>query len=192
MADRMMNTGTFKRSLTARVKELFLPDFKMKFLNTMRKLSYYKHSGNLLWILYHYKYQHLCLKTGYTIGPDVFGYGLVLPHYGTVVVGPKNSIGNYAVLHVCSLITSTGKHIGNNFFVSTGAKITTCMSLGDNVTVAANSVVTKSFADNDILLVGMPAVVKKQRGPWWENDEPFETRHKRCEELRAKMFGEEK
>lgn len=188
MADRMMNTGTFKRSFSTCLKELFLPDLKMKYLATMRKLSYYKNSGNPLWLFYHFIYQRLTVKLGYTIGPDVFGYGLVLPHYGTIVVGPKNTIGNYAVMHVCTLITSTNKQIGDNLFVSTGAKITSGMELGDNITIAANSVVTKSFTDNNILLAGMPAIVKCSRNAWWENDEPFATRHQRCEELRARMF----
>ena len=189
MADRMMNTGSFKKSFSTHLKEFLLPDLKMKYLTTMRKLSYYKHSGNPLWLFYHYRYQRLSIKLGYTIGPDVFGYGLVLPHFGTIVVGPQNTIGNYAVMHVCTLITSTGHHIGNNLFVSTGAKITSCKELGDNVTIAANSIVTKSFADDNILLTGMPAYVKKQRKPWYEGDEPFASRHQRCEELRTKVFG---
>lgn len=188
MADRMMNTGTFKKTLTTCLKECFLPDLKMKYLSTMRKLSYYKYKGNPLWMYYHFKYQRLSVKLGFTIGHDVFGYGLILPHYGTIVVGSHNTIGNYAVMHVCTLITSTGHRIGNNLFVSTGAKITSGKQLGDNVTIAANSVITKSCTDNNELLVGMPATIKCQRKPWFEGEEPFHTRHQRCEELRASMF----
>lgn len=191
MADRMMNTGTFRRSFPVRLKELFLPDLKMKFLSTMRKLSYYKHKGNPLWMYYHFKYQRLTVKLGYSIGPDVFGYGLVLPHYGTIVVGPKNTIGNYAVIHVCTLITSANHRIGNNLFASAGAKITSGKELGHNVTIAANSVITKSFTDGNALLAGMPAIVKSERKAWFDGDEPFATRHLRCEELRASMFPQE-
>lgn len=188
MADRMMNTGAFKRPLSTCLKEFFLPNLTMKYLCTMRKLSYYKHKGNPLWMYYHYKYQRLTVKLGFTIGADVFGYGLVLPHYGTIVVGPKNTIGNYAVVHVCTLVTSTDHQIGDNLFVSTGAKITTGKQLGDNVTIAANSVITKSFAESNVLLAGMPATIKCERKPWFEDDEPFHTRHQRCEELRSAMF----
>ena len=192
MADRMMNTGSFRSSLLDCLKELFLPDLKMKYLSTMRKLSYYKHKGNPLWMYYHFKYQRLTVKLGYSIGSDVFGYGLVLPHYGTIVVGSRNAIGNYAVLHVCTLITSVDRHIGDNLFLSTGAKITTGKQLGNNVTIAANSVITKSFTTNNVLLAGMPATIKCERKPWYEDDEPFATRHQRCEELRASMFPQEK
>lgn len=188
MADRMMSTGSFRRPFPVFLKELFLPNWKMKYLSTMRKLSYYKHKGNPLWLYYHFKYQRLTVKLGFTIGPDVFGYGLSLPHYGTIVVGSKNSIGNYAMIHVCTLIPSTDHHIGDNFYLATGAKVTTGMNLGKNVTIAANSVVTKSFDYDNVLLAGMPAVVKGERGPWWEADESFVLRHQRCEELRASMF----
>jgi serine O-acetyltransferase len=189
MADRMMNTGSFRRSFSQWVKELLSLDLRMSYLVTMRKLSYYKYKHHPLWLYYHYKYLRLSVKLGYTIGPDVFGYGLLLPHFGTIVVGPKNTIGNYAVMHVCSLITSTNKQIGNSLFVSTGAKITTCKRLGENVTIAANSVVTKPFVESNILLAGMPAVVKSARRPWWQGDEPFASRHQSCEELRLSMFG---
>lgn len=188
MSDHMMNRGKFKRTLTERLVDIIRPDYTMSFLRCMRRLSYYQFKRNPLWMYYHLKFQRLGLKLGYSIGHDVFGYGLVLPHYGTIVVGPKNSIGNYAVIHVCTLITSTGKHIGDNLFVSTGAKITSGMELGSNVTIAANSVVTKSFANDNILLAGMPATVKNSRKPWYEGDEPFDSRHRLCEELRAKLL----
>ena len=188
MADRMMNTGTFKRSFLSCMKEVFLPDLKMKYLRTMRYLSYYRYKRHPLWLYYHYRFQRLSIKTGYTIGADSFGYGLVLPHYGTIVVGLNNTIGNYAVVHVCTLITSTGKQIGDNLFLSTGGKITTGRQLGNNVTIAANSVVTKTFNEDNILLAGMPAVIKSPRQPWWQENEKFCTRHQHCEELKDSMF----
>ena len=54
--------------------------------------------------------------------------------------------------------------------------------------IAANSIITKSLTDNNVLLVGMPAVVKCEKSAWYEGNEPFATRHKRCEELRIAMF----
>ena len=50
MADRMMNRGTFSRSLWQRIRDVILPDIFMKYLVTMRKLSYYKHKGNPIWM----------------------------------------------------------------------------------------------------------------------------------------------
>lgn len=189
MADYMMSRGSFRKTLKERLKCLMRPDPSIEYLRCMRKLSYYKYKNNPLWVYYHSKYMRLGVQLGYTIGPDSCGYGLVLPHYGTLIIGSKNAIGNYAMIHVGTLFTSDERTVGDNLYVATGAKITTGMHIGNNVTIAANSVVTKSFDDDNILLAGMPAVVKGRRGPWWEGNEEFFMRHKRCEELRAKMFG---
>jgi serine O-acetyltransferase len=188
MADRMMNRGSFRITWLQRLKELVRPDLPMKYLRCMRKLSYYKYRRNPIWIYYHGKYIKLGYRLGYTVCPDSCGYGLVFPHYGVIVIGRKNTIGNYAMIHVGTLFTTDERIVGDNLYLASGAKVTTGMNLGNSVTIAANSVVTKSFVDDNILLAGMPAVIKGKRGPWWEANETFIMRHQRCEELRAKMF----
>lgn len=50
--------------------------------------------------------------------------------------------------------------IGNNCWLGHGVVILPGISLGDNITVGANSVVTKSFPDN-VVLAGVPAVIIK-------------------------------
>ena len=47
-ADRMMNRGTFKRTLLDWLRELILPDYIMAFLYYMRKCSYYRHGGHFI------------------------------------------------------------------------------------------------------------------------------------------------
>lgn len=59
------------------------------------------------------------MKLGFTIAENVFGYGLVIPHYGTIVVGSGNRIGNYAVLHTSTCITAGKKNIGDGLYLST-------------------------------------------------------------------------
>lgn len=46
----------------------------------------------------------------------------MIPHYGTIVVGGTNIIGNFAVLHTSTYITANHKIIGNGLYLSTGAK----------------------------------------------------------------------
>lgn len=53
------------------------------------------------------------IKLGFSIGYDVFGYGLHIPHYGTIVVNGICKIGNYAVLHTSTCIGGAGKVIGD-------------------------------------------------------------------------------
>lgn len=170
-ADYMMNRGYFKPSLKQRIKQLFFPDYLMNFLVAMRKVDYYSHNGKgggVFFKLNRMKFNKLSLKLGFSISPDVFGYGLIIPHYGTIVVGPSNKIGNYAVLHTSTCITSRPKTIGNNFYLSTGAKVTTGENLGDNIMVSANSVVIKGCPQGNALLVGAPAMMKKKIPSWYE------------------------
>ena len=94
---------------------------------------------------------------------------MVIPHYGTIVVGNTNRIGPYAVLHTSTCITDIGRKIGKGLSLSTGAKITGGEVLVNHITVAANSVVTSSFPDGNALLVGMPAFEKKGYTDWYSS-----------------------
>lgn len=115
-------------------------------------------------------YHRLGKRLGFSIGYDVFGYGLVIPHYGTIVVGGTNSCGNFCVLHTSTCITSNGKVIGNALYLSTGAKITSKLTLGDNISVGANSVVNKSFTESNIMIAGAPAKYIKNTDAWYKRD----------------------
>ena len=107
---------------------------------------------------------------GFSIGYNVFGYGLFIPHYGTIVVGGTNKIGNYAVLHTSICISDNGKEIGDAFYCATGVKMTSKLTLGNNISVGANSLVNKSFITNNVLIGGVPAKVIKEEAPWYIRD----------------------
>ena len=134
-------------------------------------------------------FNKLSVKLGFSIGPKVFGYGLVIPHYGTIVVGNSNSCGNYCVLHTSTCITSNGKTIGNAMYLSIGAKITTKLELGDNVMIAANSLVNKSFPHGHVLLVGSPAYEKGTREAWYSSDTVYNNRVAMIERLKKNIRG---
>lgn len=187
MADYMMNRGEFHKSFKQRVRDIVLPDKIMQYLRFMRKVAYYRRKGNIIWLYYYWRYYRIGVQLGFSIVADSLGYGLVIPHYGTIVVG-RCSIGNYAVLHTSTCISGNGKTIGNGLHVSTGVKITTGRVLGDNVSIAANSVVTKSFPSaNGVLLAGMPASIKSNSEAWFKRDEKYGERVRKVEELRKEM-----
>ena len=169
MADYMMNRGYFKPSIIERLKNFLYPDYIMRFLVVMRKLDYYSNTSKICLgrIINKLLYRKLSLKLGFSIGPQVFGYGLVIPHYGTIVVGASNRCGNYCVLHTSTCISDTGKNIGNALYLATGAKMTTNLVLGDNVSVGANSLVNKSFFEGNVLIGGTPALEIKKRNAWY-------------------------
>lgn len=168
-ADMMMNRGYFKEPLKMKLLHLVAPDYIMEFLKVMRKVQYYskcKFTGGILLIINKLLFFRLSRKLGFSIGYNACDYGLVIPHYGTIVVGNTNRIGPYAILHTSTCITDTGRKIGKGLLLSTGAKITGGDILGDHIVVAANSVVTKSFPEGNALLVGMPAIKKTDLFDW--------------------------
>jgi len=109
-------------------------------------------------------------KLGFSIGYDVFGYGLRIPHPGTIVVGSSNKIGNYAVLHTSTCVTNNEKVIGDGFYCSTGVKMTSSLTLGNNISIGANSLVNKSYCGDNALLGGMPAKYIKDEAAWYIRD----------------------
>lgn len=147
----------------------------INYLESMRNYSYYLHQKGMMNKIRRFrfgsKFKKLGLKLGFSIGADVFGYGLVIPHYGTIVVGAPNHIGNYAVLHTSTCISAKDSEIGDGLYLSTGVKITQQVKLGNGVMIGANSVVNKSFGDNQII-VGTPAKAIGQRQIWYE-EEPY-------------------
>ena len=188
MADTMMNKGYFRPSLKERIKRFFVEDDILTFLRLMRKCQYYSQLGGVKYIFYRIKYSKLSKKLGFSIGYDTFGYGLVIPHYGTIVVGSSNKCGNYCVLHTSTCITDNGKTIGNAFYLSTGAKVTSKIEIGDNVSVGANSVVNKSFKEGNIMIAGAPARQIKPMDAWYIRDgKSYVDKVKAVESLKIKM-----
>ncbi|MCR5696853.1 MAG: hypothetical protein K6G73_07765 [Marinilabiliaceae bacterium] len=189
LADKIMNGC--EGGLLDLIKRFFFPNYIKDFLVEMRKCSYYKHQkgllSKLLFVVHYRKFNKLGLSLGFSIGYDTLGYGVVIPHYGTIVVGGSNRIGNYAVLHTSTCISDNGKIIGDGLYLSTGAKITSKIKLGNNISIGANSLVNKDCVQDNVLLAGMPAKVIKQEETWYVRDS-YEGRIKRVEDLR-RQYG---
>lgn len=190
LADRMMNRGYFKLPIKMKIMNLFFSDEIMNYLICLRKENYYSQRSTLSVnrIINKIKLHRLGVRLGFTISPHVFGYGLVIPHYGTIVVGEGNNIGNYCVLHTAVCITEGNKKIGEGFYVSTGAKILKDICLADGISVAANSVVNQSERDPFAVLAGMPAKRVKESEMWYVRDgSEYSKRVQQCEKLKIQM-----
>lgn len=163
----------------------------MTYLKHLRFCQYYKHisgfSNKLIFLYHRHRYQKLGERLGFSIGYNVFGYGLHIPHYGTIVVNNQCKIGNYCVLHTSVCIGGKGKVIGDGLYVGSGAMLMGPIHLGNGVSVASQSLVNKSFEESEIMLAGVPAMLKKKRKIWYEeeNSVHFE-RVKRIEILKSK------
>jgi serine O-acetyltransferase len=114
-------------------------------------------------VIAYYRFKKLSKKLGYSIPPNVCDSGLMLPHYGNIVINRKCKIGKNCKIHIGVNIggghDGTGKtpQIGNNCYIAPGAKIFGGIILGDRTQIGANAVVNKSFLDEGNVLVGIPA-----------------------------------
>lgn len=140
----------------------------------------------MLYLVNLQRFKKLGVRLGFSLGYDSFGYGLRIPHYGTIVIGSKSRIGNYTCLHTSTCITNTGKIIGNGLYLATGAKMTRHLNLPNGIQIGANSVVNKSFTDGNIMIAGAPAVKKKDAVPWYMT-EAHKWKYEKIEALRIKM-----
>lgn len=130
------------------------------------------------------------IKFGFSIGYNSLGYGVVIPHWGTIVVNPDSRIGNFAVLQTSTCIAGGGKIIGDGLYLAVGSQIVGKLTLGNNVTIASHTMVNKSFGDN-VLLVGAPAFVKRSDEKAWFVGQDFEKKVELIKKLRFAWFGDE-
>ena len=141
----------------------------------MRWTAYYnncqggKRYFNPRYLFHAHRFNRLGVKLGFSIGYNCLGYGVVIPHYGTIVVNGDARLGNYCVLHTSTCIAGPG-HIGDALYMSVGSIIVS-PNLGDNVTLGANSLIHKSEPVSDVFMVGSPATIKIEDYPkWYDRD----------------------
>lgn len=99
------------------------------------------------------------MRLGFTIHPNVFGPGLCIVHWGTLVVNPNVRVGANCRIHPGTSLGDTkggSPMLGEDCYIGPGAKLFGPIVLGDRVQIGANAVVNKSF-ESDAVLVGIPA-----------------------------------
>ncbi len=167
-ADRIAKAIPKKNSIIQKIKFLLFPNYVWIFQKTLRKLEYYKNcKSGLLAVINRFfiyrKFKRLSYKLGFSIPPNIFGPGLSIAHHGTIIVNGATKVGNNCRLHACVNIGSQAGYgskapnLGNNCYIGPGAKIFGEIIISDNVAIGANSVVNKSFSENNIAIGGVPA-----------------------------------
>ena len=149
------------------VKRIIIPNYIWKFQKSLRQAEYYKNCNDglitkLIHIIAFRRYKQLSLKLGFTIPLNVFGPGLSIAHYGTIVVNGAVRVGVNCRIHTCVNIgASSGSKkaptLGDNCYIAPGAKIYGDITLTNNIVIGANSVVNKSFNESNIAIAGSPA-----------------------------------
>lgn len=105
------------------------------------------------------------IKLGFTIHPNVFGPGLSIAHWGTIVINPNVRVGANCRIHPGTSLGETNggsPRMGDDCYIGPGAKLFGPIILGDRVRIGANAVVNKSYG-SDLVLVGIPARPVKAR-----------------------------
>lgn len=165
-ADRIA-LGIGYSSISMKIIRYIYPNPTWKFQKKLRKLEYYKNCKkgvfNKLYYYYlYYKFLNYSQKLGFTIPLNVFGSGLAIVHVGTIVVNKNAKIGKNCRIQVCTNIGASGGSsrapiIGDNVYIAPGVKIYGEIVLGNNIAIAANSSVNKSFLEANIMIAGSPA-----------------------------------
>ena len=147
----------------------FFGDEIWKFQLLLRKTEYFHNLHGIyrllcypLYVVTKFRLHHCKLKLGFSIPLNVFGPGLTIPHYGTIVVANKAVIGKNCRIHEGVTIGATNgnsgaAYIGDNVFLGSGAKIIGEVTIADNVAIAANAVVVKSIEEPGTTWGGIPA-----------------------------------
>jgi len=106
------------------------------------------------------------LCTGVSIPPTVeIGRGLLIEHFGGIVVNAKAKIGEFCTLSHQVTIGNKKPNggspsIGNNVYICVGAKVLGEISVGDHSIIGANAVLLSSVPANCIV-AGIPGKVIK-------------------------------
>jgi|SRR5690606_1269404 len=158
------------------LKDYFLSNeswYLYRFVKTLRYVEYYKNSNQyllnkLLFYWYFYWYKKLVFNLKIDIKPNTIGPGLRIYHAGGIIrIKPNCKIGkNFTIQPGVVIGNKTIENldeevvIGDNCYIGLDAKILGKITIGNNVTIGANSVVLENFPDNCII-GGIPAKILK-------------------------------
>lgn len=141
----------------------------MSFLRSEEYYTFVKHNKALRFF-YFRKKNALGARLGFFIPAGCFGPDLKIAHYGSIIVNPHSKIGTGCTLHGNCCIGNKGTDsygndspvIGDNANIGQGAQVIGPIKLAKDITVAAGAIVTKSFDEEGLTLVGAPAIPMKK------------------------------
>lgn len=134
----------------------------------MRKCEYYINCRRdflgKIWLKFlKFRFTRIGRIRGFQLPFNVFGPGLAIAHYGSIVVNANSRIGKNCRIHENTTIGANGFYsnkapiIGNNVYIATGARIIGDITIADDVVIGANAVVVKSILEPGTTWAGVPA-----------------------------------
>lgn len=106
--------------------------------------------------------ERLCLNKNVYINArsNIFIGSNVILSYGVTILAASLDIEKYIVYSMSSYIPNATIHIGSNVWIGANSIVLAGSNIGDNVVVAAGSVVRGNLVSNS-LYAGNPAVLKR-------------------------------
>lgn len=129
----------------------------------LRKTEYYvntnKRIRSLLYKFFLKKFQY---KHALHIPINSFGCGLKVMHLGPILVNGKVKGGKDISIHINTSIVASGTDngvptIGDGVVIGVGAVLLGPIIVANNIAIGANSVMNRSFSEEDIAIAGIPA-----------------------------------
>ncbi len=135
-----------------------------KYLRFLRKEEKYTFTrpNKPLAFWYRGRKNRLGSKLGFIISAGCFGDGLLIEHFGSIIVNPKSRIGRNCKIHGNCCIGSTGGYpddspvIGDNVDIGQFAQILGGIRIADNVRIGAGAVVVNDILTPNVTVVGIP------------------------------------
>lgn len=138
-----------------------------KWQRLYRKYEYYRNCKKKIIylpfvVILKKRFERLSIKLGFSIPINVFGHGLSVAHYGTIVVNGNARVGKNCRIQEGVTIGATNgdedaPKIGDNVFIGSGAKIIGNITIADDICIGAGSVVVKDILERGITVAGVPA-----------------------------------
>ena len=144
--------------------------FAFKFLSALRKCEYHQNKKGFIHKLAYFFFLRrkniLGAKYGIYAWPGTIKEGLYIAHIGSILINGNAKIGKNCIFHGENCVGSVGYGniapvLGDGVELGVGAKIIGDVYLADGIVVGANSVVTKSCYEKNVVLAGVPAKIIK-------------------------------
>lgn len=145
-----------------------------RFIKLLRKTELYINTNKKIRALfYSAKLEKMSNKYCLHIPPNTIGRGLHIMHVGPILINENAKIGNDVSIHINVSVVAGGTNdlcptIDDGVILGVGSVVRGDVYLAKNIAVGANSVVTKSFCEEDICIAGCPAkkVSNNGRSKW--------------------------
>ncbi|MCL9775462.1 serine O-acetyltransferase [Vibrio methylphosphonaticus] len=137
-----------------------------RFQSSLRRAEYHSNKNSIYhkvaYILSRRKYNRLGRRLNIEIYDGCFKPGLKIYHSSGIVVHGKAIIGSGCNLHGNNCIGNNGIDdkvpvLGDNVTLGVGAKIIGNVTIANNTTIGANSVVIRSILEEGTIVAGAPA-----------------------------------